>query len=145
MHSLTCLTLSSPSSISSLKPNHNYNPLLGAASKPCLLTLKRKTSFTTRALLSSTKESVLKDFRERTALKVLSKPCKTHFYLIFHLFSFAINVVMCMLINIWLLLKIITGLQNFDKDNVASVVTAAEKVLHFTHSTLLLFILSSDD
>jgi hypothetical protein len=50
-----------------------------------------------------------------------------------------------MLINIWLLLKIITGLQNFDKDNVASVVTAAEKVLYFTHSTLLFSVLSSDD
>ncbi|GAU40642.1 hypothetical protein TSUD_83200, partial [Trifolium subterraneum] len=91
MHSLTCLTLSSPSSITSLKSNHTNNPLLNATSRPCLLPLKRKTSFTTKALLSSTKESVLKDFRERTAL------------------------------------KIITGLQNFDKDNIASVVTAAEK------------------
>ncbi|CAJ2677919.1 unnamed protein product [Trifolium pratense] len=91
MHSLTCLPLSSPSSITTLKPNHNNNSLLNATSRPCLLPLKRKNSFTPRALLSSTKESVLKDFRERTAL------------------------------------KIITGLQNFDKDNVASVVTAAEK------------------
>ncbi|CAI8583983.1 unnamed protein product [Vicia faba] len=83
MHSLTCLPLSSPPSISSLKPNHYNNPLFNATS--------RKTCFTTKALLSSTKESILKDFRERTAL------------------------------------KIITGLQNFDKDNVAFVVTAAEK------------------
>jgi hypothetical protein len=46
-----------------------------------------------------------------------------------------------LLISIWLLFKIITGLQNFDKDNVASVVTAAEKVLYLTLSAL--FFLSS--
>jgi hypothetical protein len=47
-----------------------------------------------------------------------------------------------LLISIWLLLKIITGLQNFDKDNVASVVTAAEKVLYLTLSALF-FLFSS--
>lgn len=51
----------------------------------------RRFAFTTRALLSSSREAVLKDFHERRAL------------------------------------KIITGLQNFNKDNVAAVVTAADK------------------
>ncbi|OAY25116.1 uncharacterized protein ycf23 [Manihot esculenta] len=73
-----------------LKPNNN--PFLGKflASKPCT-PLKRRAALTTRALLSATKESVLKDFHERRALKIIS------------------------------------GLQNFNKDNVASVVTAADK------------------
>ncbi|XP_073006606.1 uncharacterized protein ycf23-like [Typha latifolia] len=48
-------------------------------------------SFTTRASASTTKELVLRDFRERKALKIIS------------------------------------GLQNFDKDRVASVVIAADK------------------
>ncbi|CAL9129425.1 uncharacterized protein ycf23-like [Musa acuminata AAA Group] len=53
--------------------------------------LKRWPSFTTRASASTVKESVLRDFRQRRALKIIS------------------------------------GLQNFDKDKVASVVIAAEK------------------
>ncbi|KAL1328326.1 hypothetical protein HN51_038200 [Arachis hypogaea] len=89
MHSLTCITISSSSSYTFLKPYHN--PLLAPTSRPNLLTLKKKPCFSTKALLSSTKESVLKDFHERRALKIIS------------------------------------GLHNFDKDNVASVVTAAEK------------------
>ncbi|KAG6505086.1 hypothetical protein ZIOFF_037434 [Zingiber officinale] len=52
---------------------------------------KRRPSAVPRASLSTTKESVLSDFRERRALKIIS------------------------------------GLQNFDKDKVASVVIAAEK------------------
>ncbi|XP_062012769.1 uncharacterized protein ycf23-like [Rosa rugosa] len=80
----------SSTSHSLLKPISN--PLLGhsLSSKPCL-PLKRRASFTTKALLSTTKESVLKDFHERRALKIIS------------------------------------GLQNFDKENVASVITAAEQ------------------
>ncbi|MED6196076.1 hypothetical protein PIB30_043932 [Stylosanthes scabra] len=90
MHSLTCMTISSSSSsYTFLKPHHN--PLLAPTSRPNVLTLKKKPCFSTKALLSSTKESVLKDFHERKALKIIS------------------------------------GLHNFDKDNVASVVTAAEK------------------
>nr|AFK34959.1 unknown [Lotus japonicus] len=88
MHSLTCTPVSSPSH-TPLKPNNN-NPLLGSTWRPCP-PLKRRACFTTRALLSSTKETVLKDFQERRALKIIS------------------------------------GLHNFDKDNVASVVTAADK------------------
>ncbi|XP_010241304.1 PREDICTED: uncharacterized protein ycf23-like [Nelumbo nucifera] len=69
------------------------NPLLGTAlpSNSNPRSHVKRVSLTTRALLSSTKESVLKDFHERRAL------------------------------------KIIAGLQNFDRDNVASVVTAADK------------------
>ncbi|RWW55224.1 hypothetical protein BHE74_00038157, partial [Ensete ventricosum] len=53
---------------------------------------KRWPLVTTRASASTVKESVLRDFRQRRALKIIS------------------------------------GLQNFDKDKVASVVIAAEKV-----------------
>ncbi|KAM3748612.1 hypothetical protein ACB098_05G122200 [Castanea mollissima] len=88
MHSSICIpTLS--------KLNLNHNPFLGEhclSSRPPLpLTLRRRASLTTRALLSPTKHAVLKDFQERRALKIIS------------------------------------GLQNFNRDNVASVVTAAEK------------------
>ncbi|KAJ0633838.1 hypothetical protein HanLR1_Chr17g0681361 [Helianthus annuus] len=55
--------------------------------------LKRSSSLITRASLSTPKETVLKSFNERRALKIIS------------------------------------GLQNFNKDNVASVVTAADKLL----------------
>lgn len=93
MYSLTCTPLSSSYSShhTTLKPN--LNPLLGADAtfRPCSLPLKRRTCFTTRAILSSTREDVLKHFSERRALKIIS------------------------------------GLQNFNKDNVASVVTAADK------------------
>ncbi|KAG4999623.1 hypothetical protein AAZX31_08G081100 [Glycine max] len=93
MYSLTCTPLSSSSYShhTTLKPN--LNPLLGAdaTSRPCSLPLKRRTCFTTKAILSSTREDVLKHFNERRALKIIS------------------------------------GLQNFNKDNVASVVTAADK------------------
>ncbi|GLU13954.1 hypothetical protein SLE2022_305570 [Rubroshorea leprosula] len=75
--------------------SHNLlNPFLGNRNllfpKP-YATPKRRPSLTTRALLSTTKEVVLKDFHERRALKIIS------------------------------------GLQNLDRDNVASVVTAADK------------------
>ncbi|XP_011010418.1 PREDICTED: uncharacterized protein ycf23-like [Populus euphratica] len=85
--SSVCMPIS-PSSHSLLKANHN--PLQG--SKPSCSPSKIRSSYmTTRALLSSTKETVLKDFHERRALKIIS------------------------------------GLQNFNKENVASVVTAADK------------------
>lgn len=71
MHSLTCTPVSSPSH-TLLKPNNN-NPLLGSTWRPCP-PLKRRACFTTRALLSSTKETVLKDFQERRALKVKQNP-----------------------------------------------------------------------
>ncbi|KAJ7968904.1 Thiamine monophosphate synthase [Quillaja saponaria] len=89
MYSSTCVPVYS-SSHTFLKPN--YNPLLGdnLSSNPCL-SIKKRAYFATKALLSSTKVSVLKDFHERRALKIIS------------------------------------GLQNFNKDHVASVVTAAEK------------------
>ncbi|KAB2637214.1 hypothetical protein D8674_027748 [Pyrus ussuriensis x Pyrus communis] len=57
-----------------------------------MLALKKKATLSTKALLSATKESVLRDFHERRALKIIS------------------------------------GLQNFDKENVASVIMAAEQV-----------------
>ncbi|KAJ6292746.1 hypothetical protein OIU78_024850 [Salix suchowensis] len=82
-----CMPIS-PSSHSLLQPNRN--PLQG--SKPSFSPLKRRASyFTTRALLSTSKETVLKYFHEQRALKIIS------------------------------------GLQNFNKENVASVVTAADK------------------
>ncbi|KAL2599630.1 hypothetical protein AAZX31_10G065800 [Glycine max] len=71
MYSLTCTPLSSSSYShhTTLKPN--LNPLLGAdaTSRPCSLPLKRRTCFTTKAILSSTREDVLKHFNERRALK----------------------------------------------------------------------------
>ncbi|PRQ29407.1 putative aldolase-type TIM barrel [Rosa chinensis] len=89
MQASICVPTSSTSH-SLLKPNSN--PLLGHSlpSKSCF-PLKRRASFTTKAVLSTTKEAVLKDFHERRALKIIS------------------------------------GLQNFDKENVASVITAAEQ------------------
>ncbi|KAJ6416812.1 hypothetical protein OIU84_002650 [Salix udensis] len=82
-----CMPIS-PSSHSLLQPNRN--PIQG--SKPSFSPLKRRASyFTTRALLSTSKETVLKYFHEQRALKIIS------------------------------------GLQNFNKENVASVVTAADK------------------
>ncbi|KAJ6770059.1 hypothetical protein OIU79_020834 [Salix purpurea] len=82
-----CMPIS-PSSHSLLQPNRN--PLQG--SKPSFSPLKRRASYlTTRALLSTSKETVLKYFHEQRALKIIS------------------------------------GLQNFNKENVASVVTAADK------------------
>ncbi|KAJ6724801.1 hypothetical protein OIU85_022694 [Salix viminalis] len=85
--SSVCMPIS-PSSHSLLQPNRN--PLQG--SKPSFSPLKRRASYlTTRALLSTSKETVLKYFHEQRALKIIS------------------------------------GLQNFNKENVASVVTAADK------------------
>ncbi|KAG8637417.1 hypothetical protein MANES_15G119900v8 [Manihot esculenta] len=71
MNSSSISTPISSSSHSLLKPNNN--PLLGnfLASKLCYL-LKGRVSLTTRALLSATKESVLKGFHERRALKIIS-------------------------------------------------------------------------
>ncbi|KAK7813304.1 uncharacterized protein CFP56_005562 [Quercus suber] len=110
MHSSICIpTLS--------KLNLNHNPFLGEyclSSRPPLpLTLRRRASLTTRALLSPTKHAVLKDFQERRALKVIL----THFPFLLSLFSVFFS----------LFFYIISGLQNFNRDNVASVVTAAEK------------------
>ncbi|KAH9606961.1 hypothetical protein KSS87_009355 [Heliosperma pusillum] len=90
--SLHIATMSSPSQELLLKPS--FNPLY-ATSKPLLThTTKHHVSLsrtTTRAILSSTKEVVMKEFRHQRALKIIS------------------------------------GLHNFDKENVASVVTAADK------------------
>ncbi|KMS95992.1 hypothetical protein BVRB_003080 [Beta vulgaris subsp. vulgaris] len=86
---MTMSLLSSPSQNHLLlKPAHN--PLYTASATKPLNSLTRTTT-TTRALLSSTKEAVLKDFRHQRALKIIS------------------------------------GLQNLDRNNVASVVTAADK------------------
>ncbi|XP_043690048.1 uncharacterized protein ycf23-like isoform X2 [Telopea speciosissima] len=61
------MTLTSPALLKRI-----HNPLLDGvrptSSNPCFH-LKRRTNLTTRALLSTTKESVLKDFHERRALK----------------------------------------------------------------------------
>ncbi|KAF8410982.1 hypothetical protein HHK36_003521 [Tetracentron sinense] len=83
-----CMPISSPHPL--LRRNHNL--LLGGLfpSNPSS-SVKRVSSLTTRALLSTDKESVLKDFHERKALKIIS------------------------------------GLLNFDRENVASIVTAADK------------------
>ncbi|XP_057948851.1 uncharacterized protein ycf23-like isoform X1 [Malania oleifera] len=81
-----------PASPPLLKPNHSF--LLGdfLTSKPVSpIRRRRRASLTTRALLQTTKDSALKEFHERRALKIIS------------------------------------GLQNFNKDNVVSVVTAADK------------------
>ena len=79
MHSSICIpTLS--------KLNLNHNPFLGdcLSSRPSLpLTLRRRASLSTRALLSPTKHAVLKDFQERRALKVIL----THFPFLLSLFS----------------------------------------------------------
>ncbi|XP_050233951.1 uncharacterized protein ycf23-like [Mercurialis annua] len=81
----------SSSSHTLLKQNHNT--FLGnfLPSKPYLSLKRTPCLTTTKAILSTTKQTVLKHFHERTALKIIS------------------------------------GLQNFDKDSVASVVTAADK------------------
>ncbi|XP_057493666.1 uncharacterized protein ycf23-like [Actinidia eriantha] len=75
-----------------LKPNQN-SLLFGQSllPKPFSFAKRRVCVTPIRASLSSAKESVLKDFHERRALKIIS------------------------------------GLQNFDRENVASVVTAADK------------------
>ncbi|KAJ8762072.1 hypothetical protein K2173_006736 [Erythroxylum novogranatense] len=87
MHS----TISSSSFYTLLEPNHK--PFIGhfIATKPSCSPLKKRAPLTTRALLSTSKETVLKDFHESRALKIIS------------------------------------GLQNFNRDSVASVVTAADK------------------
>lgn len=75
-----------------LKPNQN--PLLLTDSTLLVrvsCTRRRNCLNTTGALLSTTKVTVLRDFHEKRALKIIS------------------------------------GLQNLDKDNVASVITAADK------------------
>lgn len=81
MHSSICIPIS-PSSHTLLKPNNN--PFLGdyLCSTP-RLPLRRRASLTTRALLSTTKEAVLKDFQQRRALKVLSHPLPFFFFLFF--------------------------------------------------------------
>lgn len=68
----------------------NQNPLLQTAS-PLHWQVSCKGRRRTTALLSTTKEAVLKDFHQRRALKIIS------------------------------------GLQNLDRNNVAAVVTAADK------------------
>ncbi|KAI4295412.1 hypothetical protein L6164_035460 [Bauhinia variegata] len=91
MSSSICMPLSSfSSSHDFLKPNPNPLSDDFVSLRPSL-SFKRRPSLTTKALLSSTKQSVLKDFQERRALKIIS------------------------------------GLQNFNKDHVASVITAADK------------------
>lgn len=118
------------------------NPLLGhsLSSRPCL-PLKRRASFTTKALVSTTKESVLKDFHERRALKV-HQTCQVLLVLfcssIFSLRPYSTRTLYsCIYFPIvpmrFSIVQIISGLQNFDKENVASVITAAEQVC-FTYS-----------
>ncbi|CAL5346294.1 unnamed protein product [Camellia sinensis] len=82
----------SPTSHKLFEPNNN-RLLFGHSlfPKPIFFAKKRVSFTATRALLSTSKESVLRDFHERRALKIIS------------------------------------GLQNFCRDNVASVVTAADK------------------
>lgn len=82
----------SPTSHKLFEPNNN-RLLFGHSlfPKPSFFAKKRVSFTATRALLSTSKKSVLKDFHERRALKIIS------------------------------------GLQNFCRDNVASVVTAADK------------------
>ncbi|KAK3038714.1 hypothetical protein RJ639_028321 [Escallonia herrerae] len=75
-----------------LKPNLNSLVPSNPSLPNHLPYARRRVSSTTKALLSTTKETVLKDFHERRALKIIS------------------------------------GLQNLNWDNVASVVTAADKV-----------------
>ncbi|EXC29392.1 hypothetical protein L484_021704 [Morus notabilis] len=92
MQASMCMTTLPSSSHSLLKPSHN--PLIShtLSSFSSSSSSRRKASYlTTRALLSTSKELVLREFHERKALKIIS------------------------------------GLQNFDKENVASVVTAADK------------------
>ncbi|KAJ4831465.1 hypothetical protein Tsubulata_047901 [Turnera subulata] len=91
MHSSVCMPLNSQSSTTFLNPNQNPFHSNQLASKSCWSPPKRRPAFTVRAQLSFTKETVLKDFEERRALKIIS------------------------------------GLQNFNEDNVASVITAADK------------------
>ncbi|KAK9714416.1 hypothetical protein RND81_06G092500 [Saponaria officinalis] len=92
--SLHIASLSPPSQDLLLKPI--FNPLYATSKTLFSHARKRhvsltRTSTTTRALLSSTKETILKEFRHQRALKIIS------------------------------------GLHNFDRENVASVVTAADK------------------
>ncbi|KAL5716360.1 hypothetical protein ACHQM5_018069 [Ranunculus cassubicifolius] len=74
---------------------HNQNPLLESVrfnpSKTLHFPTTKRTSFITKAALSSSKDSVLKEFHQKRALKIIS------------------------------------GLQNFDRDSVAAIVTAADK------------------
>lgn len=94
MSSWICTPIS-PTSHSFLKPNYSNSSLILPAKSlqipKSVSFTRRRVSLTTRALLSTTKEAVLKVFHERRALKIIS------------------------------------GLQNLDRDNVASVVTAADK------------------
>ncbi|XAR72450.1 6-phospho-3-hexuloisomerase [Bertholletia excelsa] len=92
MDSATSISISPPSH-TLLKSNGSTALLFGGSLLPKRLSFsRRRASFTgARASLSPTKETVLKDFQERKALKIIS------------------------------------GLQNFDRENVASVVTAADK------------------
>lgn len=81
MHCLSCIPISSSSH--TLLRHNNHNPFLShplsSSSRPSsCLPSKTRPNFTITALLSSTKESVLKDFHERKALKV--NHMHTHFY-----------------------------------------------------------------
>ncbi|XP_057797707.1 uncharacterized protein ycf23-like [Salvia miltiorrhiza] len=79
-----------PASKTVLKKNQNPVVQIGSPlQRRASCKLRRASSAT--ALLSTTKETILKDFHQRRALKIIS------------------------------------GLQNFDRDNVAAVVTAADK------------------
>nr|GMD04367.1 Ycf23 family protein [Ipomoea batatas] len=93
MSSSFCTLISSKNHTVILKPN--TNPLLKGDSVPLPKHLsfgrRRKSSTPPRALLSSTKEAVLKEFHQKRALKIIS------------------------------------GLQNLNKENVTAVVTAADK------------------
>ncbi|KAL5989992.1 hypothetical protein ACLOJK_010888 [Asimina triloba] len=126
---------------------------------------KTTTTFTTRALLSSTRESVLKSFHERKALKVIIPDPSLLLLPFIRLLSHldhscpSCESVPCPWESSWeeknlpcdrfcykeilsmvfwdrknhfaesfvSALHIISGLQNFERENVASVVTAADK------------------
>ncbi|GFP94917.1 uncharacterized protein ycf23 [Phtheirospermum japonicum] len=81
-----------PSAHTILKPNqYPLLPIDSPLTKRVSFSRSRAFSNTARASLSATKETVLKDFHQRRALKIIS------------------------------------GLHNLDRDNVAAVVTAADK------------------
>ncbi|KAL2467384.1 Uncharacterized protein Adt_43235 [Abeliophyllum distichum] len=91
MNSSIC-TPFSPKAHIILKPNQNQLLPTDSAFPVRVSCARRRNCLnTTRALLSTTKETVLRDFHEKRALKIIS------------------------------------GLQNLDRDNVASVITAADK------------------
>ncbi|KAK3032679.1 hypothetical protein RJ639_036743 [Escallonia herrerae] len=96
-----------------LKPNLNSLVPSNPSLPNHLPYARRRVSLTTKALLSTTKETVLKDFHERRALKVLP-----------YLNVYSMSLLLSRFRGNW---KKYECLQNLNWDNVASVVTAADK------------------